>query len=41
MDADGDFVRNIVDGESDESHVDASREDSSSKVSFETYIHYI
>ena len=41
MDEDGDFVRNIVDDESDKSHVDASHDDSSSKVSFETYIHYI
>ena len=38
MDEDGDFVRNIVDDESDKSHVDASHDDSSSKVSFETYI---
>ena len=38
MDEDGDFVRNIVDDESDKSHVDASHDDGSSKVSFETYI---
>ena len=41
MNEDGDFVRNIVDDETDKSHVDASHDDSSSKVSFETYIHYI
>ena len=38
MDEDGDFVRNIVDDESGKSHVDASHDDSCSKVSFETYI---
>ncbi|XP_073363086.1 protein FAR1-RELATED SEQUENCE 5-like, partial [Aegilops tauschii subsp. strangulata] len=31
MDENGDFVRNIVDDESDKSHVDASHDDSSSK----------
>ena len=41
MDEDGDFVRNIVDDESDKSHVDASHDESSSKVSFKTYIYYI